>query len=436
MATSDATTVDKFALSKEAESSAWKRWTILILLGLGAVIAFASRTNIPQAQLDKSFIHQFHLSKTDLGVVNSVFFWSYMVLQIPMGWLVDRYGTKIPYAISFVFWCVGSAATGLVTGIGGLIGTQLAVGAGEAVMMPASYRWIRNNFTENHNGLAVGIFMIGTKVGPAIGPLMAGYLLVAYGWQSMFVIIGLGGLLWLVPWMLLVKNDKPLVPPQAKAKRYKSAISLGAILASPLVWGTIIINFCYNYFVFYDMKWMPDYLKNNHHLSFQMERLITFASFMGIAIVALASGWLADYMIARGMDKVFVRKAFVIAGFVLASTEILGALTTSVNTSLIWTVVSLSGLGLATANHLALCRLTLIPRPAVGLVTGVQMVSTSLAGIAAPIVSGWLLDTTGSYMAPMQVIFVFLILGALTTFFLLREKWAPKMPANFAAAGD
>lgn len=423
-----AAAIDKSNVSEGTGSVAWKRWSILILLALGAVIAFASRTNIPQAQLDKSFINQFHLSKTDLGVVNSAFFWSYMFLQIPMGWIVDRYGTKIPYAISFVFWCVGSAATGLVNGIGGLIGTQLAVGAGEAVMMPASYRWIRNNFAERQNGLAVGIFMIGTKVGPAIGPLIAGYLLVAYGWKSMFVVIGLGGLLWLVPWMLLVKNDKPEVSAQAKAKQYKSAIPMSAILASPLVWGTIIINFCYNYFVFYDMKWMPDYLKNNHHLSFQMERLITFASFMGISIVALAAGWVADIMIGRGMDKVFVRKAFVIAGFMLASTEILGALTTSVHTSLIWTVVSLSGLGFATANHLALCRLTLIPKPAVGLVTGVQMVSTSLAGIAAPIVSGWLLQTTGSYRAPMQVIFFFLIIGALTTLFLLREKWAPRLP--------
>jgi MFS family permease len=430
MATTDAAALDKIEVSNE--NVAWRRWSILVLLGIGAVIAFASRTNIPQAQLDKSFIHQFHLSKTDLGVINSVFFWSYMVLQIPMGWIVDRYGTKVPYAISFVFWCVGSAATGLVNGIGGLIGSQLAVGAGEAIMMPASYRWIRNNFTENNNGLAVGIFMIGTKVGPAIGPLIAGYLLVAYGWKSMFVIIGLGGLIWLIPWMLLVKNDKPRTK-LAPGKRYKSAIPMSAILASPLVWGTIIINFCYNYFVFYDMKWMPDYLKNNHHLSFQMERLITFASFMGIAIVALAAGWVADLMIGRGMDKVVVRKGFVIAGFVLASTEILGAFTNSVNVSLIWTVVSLSGLGLATANHLALCRLTLIPKPAVGQVTGVQMVSTSLAGIAAPIVSGWLLDKTGSYTAPMQVIFVFLIIGALTTFFLLREKWAPKLPEGVTA---
>ena len=228
--------------------------------------------------------------------------------------------------------------------------------------------------------------------------------------------------------MLLVSNDKPVIATQPTGKPYKSAISIGAILSSPLVWGTIIINFCYNYFVFYDMTWLPDYLKNHHHLSFQKERLYTFFSFMGIAIVALLAGWAADLLIKRGYDKVFVRKAFVIAGFVLACTEILGATTTSVNVALIWTIVSLSGLGFATANHLALCRLTLIPKPAVGMVTGVQMVSTALAGIAAPIVSGWLLDTTGGYTAPMQVIFVFLVIGALTTFFLLQEKWAPKLP--------
>jgi len=429
-----AASIDKINGSDETGSVAWKRWSILVLLGLGAILAFASRTNLPQAQLDKTFVTQFHLTKTDLGVLNSVFFWSYMVLQIPMGWIVDRYGYKIPYAISFVFWCLGSAATGLVTNIGGLAGTRLAVGAGEAVMMPASYRWIRNNFAETQSGLAVGIFMIGTKVGPAIGPLIAGFLMVAYGWHSMFLIIGLGGLVWLIPWMLLVNNDKPQVSPQAPGKRYKSAIPMSAILASPLVWGTIIINFCYNYFVFYDMTWLPDYLKNHHHLSFEKERLYTFFSFMGIAIVALVAGWVADVMIKRGLDKVVVRKAFVIGGFVLACTEVLGAKTTSVNVALFWTVVSLSGLGLATANHLALCRLTLIPKSAVGIVTGVQMVSTALAGIAAPIVSGWLLDTTGGYTAPMQVIFVFLVIGALATFFLLQEKWAPRLPEASAAA--
>jgi hypothetical protein len=102
--------------------------------------------------------------------------------------------------------------------------------------------------------------------------------------------------------------------------------------------------------------------------------------------------------------------------------------------ALFWAVVSLSGLGLATANHLALCRLTLIPKPAVGLVTGVQMVSTSFAGILAPWLTGYLLETTGGYTVPMQLIFVFLIIGALATMILLQEKWAPKLPDEAAAS--
>jgi hypothetical protein len=124
-----------------------------------------------------------------------------------------------------------------------------------------------------------------------------------------------------------------------------------------------------------------------------------------------------------------VRKSFVVAGFAVACTELLGAYTDNVNVALFWNVVSLSGLGLATANHLALCRLTLIPVRAVGLVTGIQNVAGSVAGVVAPILSGALLQWSGgNYMAPMQVIFVFLLIGAGTCILLLRRRWAPVIP--------
>ena len=90
-------------------------------------------------------------------------------------------------------------------------------------------------------------------------------------------------------------------------------------------------------------------------------------------------------------------------------------------------MASLSGLGLATAKNLALCRLTLIPSSAVGLVTGMQQVATALAGIVAPVLTGWLLQVSGGYSAPIQVIFVFLLVGALTTAFALRPEWAPRV---------
>jgi ACS family D-galactonate transporter-like MFS transporter len=402
-----------------------KRWIIVGLLSLGAIIAFVSRTNISAALAYKPFVEHFQLSDIDRGTLSSAFFWSYAALQIPVGWLVDRYGVKIPYAISFVIWCLASAATGLTRSVSELTALRVLTGAGEAIVTPASFRWMRQNFSENESGLAVGIYMLGTKVGPAIGAPIAVWLISLYDWHLMFTIIGLAGLIWLIPWMLLVRNDRPKAVRGNGAKQ-AAGVPFRNIMASPVVWGTIIINFCYNYFVFYCMTWMPAYFVEQRHVSLTKMGLFSFFSFAGIAIVALLAGWVADLIIKRGGDAVFVRKAFIISGFAIACTELIGAQSSSVEAALFWAVVSLSGLGLATANHLALCRMTLIPAPAVGLVTGVQNTSTSLAGIVGPILSGWLLQTTGGYQAPMMLIFFFLVLGGLTCLVLLRPEWAPK----------
>ena len=416
-----------------------KRWIIVGLLSIGAIIAFVSRINISAALAYQPFIDHFQLSDIDRGTLNSAFFWSYAALQIPVGWLVDRYGVKIPYAISFVIWCVASAATGLTRSVSELTALRVLTGAGEAIVTPASFRWMRQHFSENESGLAVGIYMLGTKIGPAIGAPLAVWLITLYDWHLMFTIIGLVGLIWLIPWLLLVRNDRPKVVAangiQGSAANPKAAaVPFRNIMASPVVWGTIIINFCYNYFVFYCMTWMPAYFVEQRHVSLTKMGLFSFFSFAGIAIVALLAGWAADLMIKRGGNAVFVRKAFIIGGFAIACTELIGVSSTSVDGALFWAVVSLSGLGLATANHLALCRMTLIPAPAVGLVTGVQNTSTSLAGIVGPLLSGWLLQTTGGYEAPMMAIFFFLVLGGLTCLVLLRPQWAPKVPVVVATA--
>ena len=407
-----------------------RRWVIVVLLSVGAIIAYISRTNISAALAYPPFIAHFQLSDIDRGALSSAFFWSYAALQIPVGWLVDRYGVKIPYAISLVIWCMASAATGLTRTISELTLLRVLTGAGEAIVTPASFRWMRQNFSENESGLAVGIYMLGTKIGPAIGAPIAVWLITLYDWHLMFTIIGLAGLLWLIPWMLLVKNDRSKTPGVRAAKRRPATIPFRNIMASPVVWGTIVINFCYNYFVFYCMTWMPAYFVEQRHVSLTKMGLFSFFSFAGIAIVALLAGWAADVIIKRGGNAVFVRKAFIISGFAIACTELIGVRSASVDGALFWAVVSLSGLGLATANHLALCRMTLIPAPAVGLVTGVQNTSTSIAGIVGPLLSGWLLQTTGGYEAPMMAIFFFLVLGGLTCLVLLRPQWAPKVVSS------
>jgi ACS family D-galactonate transporter-like MFS transporter len=404
-------------------------WGVLALLTAGLLISFIDRTSLSSALADKAFVKEFALSSVDRGWLNSAFFWSYGIMQLPMGWLVDRYGVKWPYTVCFGLWCVATAATGAITAMTGLVVMRLIVGATEAIVIPASYRWIGNNMSESHKGLAAGILSMGGKFGPAIGAPIAAWLIVTWSWKWMFVLTGVLGLLWLLPWLLLVRNDLPTKEQLVVSKAHAATVTFGSIMRSPVIWGAMINNFCYGYFTFYCMTWMPAYLVEQRGLSLGDSGLYTFFSFAGIAIVATAAGWLADRVIERGHDAVLVRKAFIIAGFVGGTTVLLGTFAQSLEAALFWNVLSLTLLGLATANNLALCKLTLIPRQAIGLATGVQQLATSLAGGVSASLSGWLLHVSGSYDLPMKVIVVFLLIGATNTAILLRPKWSPKVTA-------
>ena len=183
------------------------------------VIAYVDRTALSVAIAVPEFRNHFGLTDSQRGLMNSAFFWSYALLQLPAGWLVDRAGVKYPYAASFLLWSMVSAGTALTRSVGQLFTVRLLLGAGEALIAPASLRWIRMNVEERQRGLAMGIYMAGTKIGPAIGAPVAAFLIAAYGWKAMFVVSGLASLIWLVPWLLLVPRDEPAPPRKFLAPR-------------------------------------------------------------------------------------------------------------------------------------------------------------------------------------------------------------------------
>ena len=401
-------------------------WIIVVLLAVASVIAYIDRVNLSIALVDPEFESFFNLTNTDRGFVNSAFFWSYAALQIPAGWLVDRYGSKKPLMIGFAVWSVLTAATAFTTGFASLFAIRLLLGVGEAVIHPASMRWIRFNFPESRRGLAIGLFMSGSKFGPAIGAVLAAMLIESFGWQVMFMLVGFASLLWLVPFVLLVKRDQGSGPSATETTVAVASVPMGKLLANPIIWGTVIGTFCYMYFVYFCLTWMPAYYSEAMGLTLGSSSLYTTFSFAGMAVVAIIGGFAADWFINRGAPAVNVRKAFTIAGFMMATTVLIGAHATSLNVALFFSVLSLSGLGLATANYWALTQ-TLIPGGAIGRIVGIQNTAASIAGIVSPILTGWMVDATGSYTAPMQAVGLFMGLGICTYLFLVREKYAPKL---------
>jgi ACS family D-galactonate transporter-like MFS transporter len=400
-----------------------RRWLIVGLLALAAVFAYVDRVNLSVALIDADFKTFFKLTNTDRGLTNSAFFWSYAALQIPAGWIVDRFGSKRPMAIGFLVWSLLTALTALTTGFSTLFAIRLALGLGEAVMHPASMRWIRFNFEERQRGLAIGVFMSGSKFGPAIGAVAAAWLIEHHGWRAMFVIMGVAALAWLVPWILMVKTDRGAAATVEAAAATTPTMPMSRLLASPVLWGTVIGTFCYMYFVYFCLTWMPAYFNEARHLSLASSSLFTTFSFAGMATVSILGGWAADRLIVRGHGAAKVRKAFTIAGFLLSTTVLIGAGASSLNTALFFSVLSLSGLGLATANYWALTQ-TLLPGGAIGRIVGIQNCAASVAGIVAPILTGWLVDVTHSFDAPIKAVAFFIVLGVAAYLVLVREKYA------------
>ncbi len=411
--------------SPRESSPAFQRWFILGLLCLAMIIAYFDRVNLSVVLVLKEFKELYHLTDQDRGVLNSAFFLSYAFLQIPAGWWVDRYGAKYPLAAGYFLWSMLSAATAVTHSVRQLFLVRVVLGASESVVTPAGMSWIRFNFPEEKRGFAVGLYMAAAKVGPALGAPIAAWLVLASGWRSMFVILGLGSLVWLLPWLGVVKDDRPRGPNPAIQKTTQATIRFGQVMASPVIWGTVIGTFSYQYFVYFCMTWMPAYFVERRHLSLDSMGYYTMFSFLGMAAVATLAGWVADRIIARGGEPVRIRKAFTIAGLLLASTEIIGAFSHSSSVALFFAVFSLSGLGLATANYWALTQ-TLFPGAAVGRIVGVQNCAASLSGIAAPYLTGLLKQATGSYEAPMQAIVLFLIMGVAAYVFMVRQEYVPK----------
>jgi ACS family D-galactonate transporter-like MFS transporter len=269
------------------------RWLVVALLTVGVVIAYTDRINLSAAlpQIRMSF----PISAAASGILLSAFFWAYTLLQTPAGWLVDRFGLKWPYAAGLFLWSAVSAATALVSSLNGLIVMRIVLGIGESIVTPASMRYLRDNFAEHERGLPIGIYFSGTKYGPAIGAPIATYLVLGYGWRWMFVLNGALCVLWLVPWLLFVRDDRKSSP----AVEGDASVSWGAIFGSPLMWGTCIATFCYMYFVYFCMTWMPTYFKDRFGLSLTASGWFTFMSFGGMATVAILAGWAADRLIAH-----------------------------------------------------------------------------------------------------------------------------------------
>ena len=173
-------------------------WCILALMVVSVAINYIDRGSLSTAA--PLLAADMAVPPKQLGLLLSAFFWTYALLQVASGWLVDRYEVKWVMAIGFFVWSMATAATGFAASFGFLLLFRLLLGVGESVAYPCYSKIIAAYFPEHKRGLANGLIDAGTKLGPALGMLTGGMLMARYGWRPVFIVLGLGSLLWLPAW--------------------------------------------------------------------------------------------------------------------------------------------------------------------------------------------------------------------------------------------
>jgi len=395
--------------------------TILVLLVAAVGINYIDRGSLSVSK--SNIAAEFSLDDTQMGWLFSAFFWSYALFQLAAGWLVDRYDVKWVYAIGFLIWSVATAAMGFLGGFAVFFGLRLILGIGESVAYPATSRILAANYPEEQRGFANALIDAGSKIGPALSTLVGGLVVAHYGWRMLFLVVGLGSLLWLIPWLALVPSQKTVAAADAAAGReagpVHASVTWGELLTRYQVWGTSLGMFCLGYVWYFLVSWLPSYLEKDRGFSKSDMAIFGSIPFWAMAVTSLAGGWFSDKWIRSGASPTLVRKTFIVTGFLLCAAFMVPAVLVK---DAPWCVgfltAACAALGLYSSNVWALTQ-TLAGPMAAGKWTGIQNCIGNLGGVVSPALTGWLVTKTGSFTLAFGCSSAVLVLGVGAYLFLV-----------------
>lgn len=385
---------------------------VLVLLVASVVINYIDRGSLSTAA--PLLGSEIALSPGQLGVLLSGFFWTYSTLQVAAGWLVDRYDVKWVMAGGFLLWTLATAGTGWVGSFGALLVMRLALGIGESVAFPCYSKIIARGFPEERRGLANSLIDAGGKFGPAFGILAGGILMESYGWRPVFVVLGIGGLLWLPAWFRWVPRARTGDPLPGE----DAGPGFRAILGRRQAWATFLGHFAGNYLWYFLLTWLPFYLVTERGYSMRSMALVGALAYCITAITTIITGWCADRAIARGATPTRVRKFCVVTGLGLASTVVVVVLLPGTIASGVCLMFACLAYGVFASSHWSISQ-TVSGPAAAGKWTGLQNCVANMAGVVAPALTGFAVEATGSFFIAFAVCAAVVLGGAAIYAFML-----------------
>lgn len=415
-AVSEAPTTDTVPQLKDSR----QRWWLLVLLFFGMLISYVHRGAFSVAApfMGKDL----QLSKATIGIVLSAFFWVYSFMQVPAGWVVDRFGVKRAYSLGFIFWSLASTFTGLARGLASLIGLRVALGMGQAITFPATARAVANSFPERERGTVTGIYLTGVRLGQALITWVGASFLVRYDWKTFFLVTGLIPLVWLFPWNKFLSKWETSGPSAGQKSVQSNASFLAglSLLKRRSVFGIFLGFFAYDYAWYVFVTWLPGYLLLERQFTPREMGVYSATPFVAMSVIIILSGLLSDRLVSKGNEERKVRKTFIIVGLVVGCLIVPAGMVADKMTAVWLLTISLCGLGIASPNTWTLTQ-AVCEKKIVGTVAGIQNFGGNLGGILAPALTGFIAHITNSFALALGLVGVVLVVGMYAYWFLISD---------------
>jgi MFS transporter, ACS family, D-galactonate transporter len=412
---------------------------ILALISIGTLINYLDRTVISVAA--PSLAKDLGLDYAVLGVAFSAFSWTYAASQIPGGILLDRAGVRITYFLSVSCWSLCTALQGLATGLPSLVAARLALGVAESPAFPSNSRVLSTWFPQQERARATGAYSIGQYFGLAfLSPLLF-WISARLGWRTLFLSVGCLGVLFGLVWLALYRD------PHASRSANRAELdhiaaggglgdraipthfswkNLRFLLGRRQVVGASIGQFASNCTLVFFLTWFPTYLAAERHMEWLRIGFFAVLPFVAATVGVLFGGTLSDLLLRRTGSANLARKLPIVCGLILASAIV------SANfiqrDSLVIAVLSLAFFGQGMCNLGWTLITDVAPKELMGLTSGLFNLCANLAGIVTPLVVGFVVSETGSFVWALGFIAVVAACGALSYIFLLGDVRRLELP--------
>jgi MFS family permease len=379
-----------------------RRWRIAVLLGIGVLVNFFDRVNISVAY--DALRTNWGITAVTFGYLASAYNWTYAILQIPIGIMLDRFGVRRIGRVATLLWSMASFASGLATGIYSFFAARLLLGVGEAPTFPANAKAVGYWFPERERSFATSINDAAAKFASAIGVPILGLLVIRFGWRWSFIFTGFVSFLYFLLFWGVYRDpneDPRLSPaerrlmtegnaqPESATARHAHGAPLLYLLRQPQVIGATVGFAAYNYVFYLVLIWLPSYLSMSLHVDLLHSALDTSIPWLVATFTDLAiGGWMVDALVRRGARPWLVRQAVLVGGLAFGM-GIYGARFAHTPTvAVAWMSICMAGLGAMAPVGWSIPSF-IAPRESVGRVGGIMNFVTQIAAISAPVITGY-----------------------------------------------